>query len=564
MTMGYRRSARLRAMLGGIVLAVLALGTTPSEADRPFDFLTDDYRHAGWIMTGYSGRYADTYLYNNTGATLQAGEPTEGGVLTRSVWAQFTPTQNLRVVIHTFGSEINTVLVVYTGSAVNALTRVVGNNDFPAPGLGTTGSLVQFDAVAGVTYSIQMGSVGGQQGEISLNVFQFPAGGGLSAFLALVGGSAFNNKDYVCETTTCFAPSFLVHNSSDQPVEVVASTTFGTLFNAPGPVTLSPGAVALLTLPANANTSLTTQTLSGRFVFSGRVGGVEVSRAEYPGLILARGNSTTTTIVAATLPVSRAGWLNQVLTAFGTVINTGAQDAIGCVVTAQSFSLFKVTFQETDPLTNTPIGSPNQPVNIPAGKAKSFVFAIQSPAVELGDPTFSGPLVFRCANAFGASQNLANSFTVTAVASFSPADMISIGATPTQDGILNVPPSTGGAFGVATVNIATANTVTAKAVYVRPFNESDPAKQFLVFICETNPSTGACLASPASSVQFQAAPNVPHTFAVFVQRPAVDPGFDPAQRRVFVLFEQFSPPGFFGSNPIALDVGATSVAVRAQ
>jgi hypothetical protein len=57
---------------------------------------------------------------------------------------------------------------------------------------------------------------------------------------------------------------------------------------------------------------------------------------------------------------------------------------------------------------------------------------------------------------------------------------------------------------------------------------------------------------------------VAHTFAVFVQRPAVDPGFDPGQRRVFVLFQQFSPPGFFGSNPIAIDVGATSVAVRAQ
>ena len=153
---------------------------------------------------------------------------------------------------------------------------------------------------------------------------------------------------------------------------------------------------------------------------------------------------------------------------------------------------------------------------------------------------------------------------MTAVASFSPADMISIGATPTNDGIVDVPPSTGGAFGVATVNIATSATVTAKAQYVRPFNESDPAKQFLVFICETNPATGACLAPPAASVQFQAAPNVPHTFAVFVQRPTVDPGFDPAQRRAFVIFEQLSPPNFFGSNPIPLVVGSTCVAVRAK
>ena len=202
-------------------------------------------------------------------------------------------------------------------------------------------------------------------------------------------------------------------------------------------------------------------------------------------------------------------------------------------------------------------------MDIPAGKSKSFVFAIRSQGAELGDPTFDGPVVFQCANAFFAPTNLANSFSVTAVASFSPADMISIGATPTNDGIVDVPPGTGGAFGIATVNIATGGTVTAKAVSVRPFTETDPAKQFAAFICETNPSTGACLAPPAATVQFQEAPNVPHTFAVFVQRPAVDPGFDPGQRRVFVILEQLSPPNFFGSNPIPIVVGSTSVAVRA-
>jgi hypothetical protein len=85
-----------------------------------------------------------------------------------------------------------------------------------------------------------------------------------------------------------------------------------------------------------------------------------------------------------------------------------------------------------------------------------------------------------------------------------------------------------------------------------------------VFICETNPSTGACFSPPAASIQFQATPNVPHTFAVFVQRPAVDPGFDPGQRRVLVTFEQLSPPNFFGSNPIPILVGSTGGAVRAR
>src|SRR5262245_42712414 len=108
---------RARVMVRGVVLAALAsiaLWPTPSEAGVVIDLLMNDYKKPAWILTGNSGRYADTYRYDNTGATLEAGEPTEGGVLTRSIWAQLTPSRNLRVVIHTFGSEIDTVLAVYT------------------------------------------------------------------------------------------------------------------------------------------------------------------------------------------------------------------------------------------------------------------------------------------------------------------------------------------------------------------------------------------------------------------------------------------------------------------
>jgi hypothetical protein len=167
------------------------------------------------------------------------------------------------------------------------------------------------------------------------------------------------------------------------------------------------------------------------------------------------------------------------------------------------------------------------------------------------------------ANAFGAAQNLANTFAVTALGTFEAADMISIGATPSGDGILAVPSGTGGAFGVATVNIGVAATVTARPVSARPFGEDDPAKQFTAFICETD-AASHCLTPPAASVQFTAAPNAPHTFAVFVQRPAVDPGFDPGRRRMFIKFEQLSPPNFFGSNPIPILVGSTSIAPGAQ
>ncbi len=546
----------------GLVVATLVAWPTPGAANPFVEPWTNSFTHPAGFQIGLFSR---TYALSNTGATLEPNEPTEGGLLTRSIWGRLTPTANYRVVIHTIGSEVDTVLAVYTGSAVNALTRVAGNHTFPVPGLTPSRSLVQFDAVAGVTYSIQIGSVGGAQGDISVNVFQLPAGGGLSAFFALVEGSlAVNGKDYACTTTTCFAPTFVVHNSTGQPLEVVSSTSFGPLFDAPAPLVLGPGAAAGAAFHSNANPDfLTTRTQTGQFVFSGRVSGAEVSRATYPGTVLVRGSALETTIVAAVLPTARAGGLNQVLTAFATLINVGSQPAIGCIVRSQSFSRFNVTFQETDPLTNVPVGAPATPVDIAPGARKTFVFSVASHGSELGDPEFSGPLLFTCANAFGASQNLANTFAVTALGTLAAADMISIGATPSGDGILDVPPAIGGAFGVATVNIGASATVRARPVYVHPFGEDDPAKQFSSFICETDAASN-CVTALAPSVQFTATPNVPHTFAVFVQRPAVDPGFDPGQRRIFVKFEVLSPPNFFGSNPIPLLVGSTSVAPRAQ
>src|SRR5262249_18787315 len=144
--MRHRPLVSVQAVLSGfaaVILALLAVDVTPSQAAPVIDQRLDFFSTAGWIMIGYSSTYADTYALDNTGATLEQGEPTEGGILTRSIWSRFSPTQNTRVVIHTFGSEIDTVLAVYTGSAVNALTRVAGNNDFPVPGVSTNGSLVQ-------------------------------------------------------------------------------------------------------------------------------------------------------------------------------------------------------------------------------------------------------------------------------------------------------------------------------------------------------------------------------------------------------------------------------------
>src|SRR5437764_6141383 len=67
---------------------------------------------------------------DNTGATAQAGEPSHAGLPPKaSVWYQWTATEEGTVEFDTFNSSIDTVLAVYTGSALGKLNMVVANDD---------------------------------------------------------------------------------------------------------------------------------------------------------------------------------------------------------------------------------------------------------------------------------------------------------------------------------------------------------------------------------------------------------------------------------------------------
>jgi hypothetical protein len=65
----------------------------------------------------------------------------------------------------TFGSDFDTLLGVYLGSGVDALTYVLGNDDSGY----TLQSKVTFNAVIGTTYYVAVDGDGGQGGRISLN-----------------------------------------------------------------------------------------------------------------------------------------------------------------------------------------------------------------------------------------------------------------------------------------------------------------------------------------------------------------------------------------------------------
>jgi hypothetical protein len=125
------------------------------------------------------------------------------------------------------------------------------------------------------------------------------------------------------------------------------------------------------------------------------------------------------------------------------------------------------------------------------------------------------------------------------------ADVIALAATVSGDGVVRLAgPSRSGAFAVATANVAAADTITAS---VDTGSRSLPTT---LSICETNPTTGICLAPPAATVTTTIDNGATPTFAIFVAATA-ELAFEPALNRVFVRLR----------DPSGSTRGSTSVAV---
>ena len=429
------------------------------------------------------------FRLNNSGASFEPGEPTQGGKMKKTVWAKLTPPQSQRVVIHTFGSDFNTVLAVYTGQAVNALKLVSSNDDRTAPGLGSTHSLVQFNAIPDKQYNVQVGSKTGAEGDIFAAVFVFPPTGGLSAFMATVGGAAWNSRDYVCNNAhvvACGNPRFILHNSTNKTLTVTASSNIGSGVTAPGQFTIGPGQIktAEFTFTAAFNKT-TTRTVVGHFTFVGRDGATEVTRAQHRALIVV-GNATVGNVLRATVtPTVRAGGIGEAMPFDVKLTNTGSQTAIGCHARHDSSfsSRLKVTWRGINPSNGQYIGPLNQPFNIAAGQPVSFRAFVASQQSQLADPEFPTPVTLDCANTEPAPINLSNAFDLTALGIYRPVQVDVAKLAPSTDTLLV--PAAGGVFRVSAMNRSATTSLRALAIYARPFDECCVApKQFKVTICQ--------------------------------------------------------------------------------
>jgi hypothetical protein len=103
---------------------------------------------------------------SNVGFTGEIGESTQSNAL-NSAWWSWTASSSGQVTVETIGSNFDTYLSVFTGSAVNNLTTIGQDDD----GVGLQ-SLVTFSAIAGRTYHIAVDGFGDHTGDIALNLNQ--------------------------------------------------------------------------------------------------------------------------------------------------------------------------------------------------------------------------------------------------------------------------------------------------------------------------------------------------------------------------------------------------------
>ena len=118
----------------------------PPTCPRPFN---DDFAAAADLPVD-----SYTYVASNVHATREAGEPFPLGYASgASTWAKFQRSTNGKLTIDTCGTQFDTLMTVYTGSTVGALTPVAENDEGDC-GFGP--SKLTVDVVAGTTYLIDV------------------------------------------------------------------------------------------------------------------------------------------------------------------------------------------------------------------------------------------------------------------------------------------------------------------------------------------------------------------------------------------------------------------------
>jgi streptogramin lyase len=257
--------------------------------------------------------------------------------------------------------------------------------------------------------------------------------------------------------------------------------------------------------------------------------------------------TVSTPLVASVLPGSRSVQLGSPATVLATMINSGSAALSNCGITlpVTAPAGISLSFQTTNPSTNALTGSPNATVAIPGNNGlQTFLITLGS-SQAFSVPQM--PIAFLCVGSTAVQEAsiVPGVDTVDLTMSTTPiADVIALAATPSLNGVLQVPVGGANAFAVATSNVGAGATLTASV------DTGTASLPLTVELCQSNPSNGQCLSSPAASVSLTDAAGATPTFSVFASAASAIP-FSPATNRIFVRFKD-SSGGLHGSTSVAV------------
>lgn len=146
---------------------------------------------------------------SNRFADKEAGEPSHGGNIGGAsiwyTWLSPNTSNPIRVRIDTIGSDFDTLLGVYTGASVNALTFVAGSDDI-VPGSNVQSS-VEFEASPNTLYAIAVDGKNGAQGNVMLNLSVSATNDDFAQATLLTGASGSVNGLTICASKETGEPN---------------------------------------------------------------------------------------------------------------------------------------------------------------------------------------------------------------------------------------------------------------------------------------------------------------------------------------------------------------------
>lgn len=267
-------------------------------------------------------------------------------------------------------------------------------------------------------------------------------------------------------------------------------------------------------------------------------------------LILSFGqqNQQASRLFGAVLPAHRNVRDGTLITAFMSIINPVSQqetarncriEPLGYLSGRDTSWPYRVSanfqYQTTD-AANRPIGLANQPFDIDPGEIQSFVLSFDP--VSLMEPEVL--LTTICDNILPdfAQRDTFGTFSFVTV-DRAVSDIISIAASPSSNGIIDVANEQTRAFSVAAINIGADGSDIRVSVSRSHILDYDPPNDSLlsVEICETNPSNGQCLSDRGERQSVHFAPGDVRTFTVFIRAEGRHAYFSPRDFRATVRFD---------------------------